>query len=62
MSGGSWRWHRSSDGAVRTQAAEAGGVTLQVVLDWVVRLNAEGAEGLIDRKAPGQPSDGPALR
>ena len=44
------------DGASRTQAAEAGGVTLQVVRDWVGRLNAEGPEGLIDRKAPGQPS------
>jgi transposase len=31
-------------------------VTLQVVRDWVLRFNAEGPEGLIDRKAPGQPS------
>lgn len=44
------------DGASRTQAAETGGVTLQVVRDWVLRFNAEGPEGLIDRKAPGQPS------
>jgi transposase len=44
------------DGGSRTQAAEVGGVTLQVVRDWVLRFNAEGAEGLIDRKAPGQPS------
>ena len=44
------------DGASRTQAAEAGGVTLQVVRDGVLRLNAEGPEGLIDRKASGQPS------
>ena len=43
------------EGASRTQAAEVGGVTLQVVRDWVLRFNAEGAEGLIDRKAPGQP-------
>ena len=41
------------DGASRTQAAEIGGVTLQVVRDWVLRLNALGPEGLIDRKAPG---------
>ena len=38
------------------QAAEIGGVTLQVVRDWVLRFNAHGPEGLIDRKAPGQPS------
>ena len=44
------------DGASRTQAAAAGGVTLQVVRDWVLRFNAHGPEGLIDRKAPGQPS------
>ena len=44
------------DGASRTQAAEIGGVTLQVVRDWVLRLNAFGPDGLIDRKAPGQRS------
>ncbi len=44
------------EGGSRTQAAEAGGVTLQVVRDWVLRFNAEGPVGLIDRKAPGQPS------
>jgi transposase len=44
------------DGATRTQAAELGGVTLQIVRDWVVRFNAEGPEGLVNRKAPGQPS------
>jgi len=42
------------DGGSRTQAAEVGGVTLQVVRDWVLRFNAHGPEGLIDRKAPGQ--------
>src|ERR1700727_3531103 len=44
------------DGASRTQAAEAGGVTLQVVRDWVLRFNARGPAGLIDRKPPGHPS------
>ena len=44
------------DGGSRTQAAEIGGVTLQVVRDWVLRFNAHGPEGLVDRKAPGQPS------
>ncbi len=33
-----------------------GGDTLQIVQDWVLKLNAHGPEGLLDRKAPGQPS------
>lgn len=41
------------DGASRTQAARIGGVTLQIVRDWVMKFNAAGAEGLVDRKAPG---------
>jgi transposase len=44
------------DGATRTQAARIGGVTLQIVRDWVVKFNGSGPDGLIDRKAPGQPS------
>src|SRR5690348_11264430 len=44
------------EGGSRTEAAEVGGVTLQVVRDWVLRFNEQGPEGLIDRKAPGQPS------
>jgi transposase len=44
------------DGASRTEAAQIGGVTLQVVRDWVLRFNALGPEGLLDRKAPGQAS------
>ena len=44
------------EGASRTQAAQIGGVTLQIVRDWVVRFNAHGPEGVIDRKPPGQPS------
>lgn len=42
------------DGGKRQAAATAGGVTLQVVRDWVLRFNAEGPAGLIDRKAPGK--------
>jgi transposase len=42
------------DGASRTEAAKIGGVTLQIVRDWVLRFNAEGPDGLADRKAPGQ--------
>ena len=44
------------DGATRGEAAKIGGVTLQIVRDWVLRFNADGPEGLLDRKAPGQPS------
>src|SRR6195952_4289724 len=44
------------DGAARTEAAKIGGVTLQIVGDWVLRFNADGPDGLINRKAPGQPS------
>ena len=43
------------DGASRTEAARIGGVTLQIVRDWVLRFNAAGPAGLVDRKAPGQP-------
>lgn len=35
-------------------AAEVGGVARQIVRDWVLRFNAEGPDGLIDRKAPGK--------
>jgi transposase len=44
------------DGGRRSDAARLGGVGLQVVRDWVLRFNAEGPNGLIDRKAPGNPS------
>jgi transposase len=41
------------DGGSRSEAARTGGVGLQIVRDWVMRFNAEGPDGLIDRKAPG---------
>jgi transposase len=41
------------EGGSRTQAARVGDVTLQIVRDWVLRFNAEGPAGLVDRKAPG---------
>lgn len=44
------------DGASRAEAAEIGGVTRQMVRDWVVRFNEGGPEALVTRKAPGQPS------
>ena len=31
-------------------------MTLKVVCDWVLKLNEHGPDGLIDRKAPGQPA------
>ena len=44
------------DGATRTEATRIGGVTLQIIGDWVVKFNAKGPEGLLDKKAPGQPA------
>jgi transposase len=44
------------DGATRTEAAKIGDVTQQIVRDRVVKFNADGPDGLIDRKSPGQPS------
>ncbi len=44
------------DGATRTEAARIGGVTVQIVRDWVVKFNAHGPEGLVNRKPPGQPT------
>ena len=41
------------DGGARSDAARIGRVGLQIVRDWVVRFNAEGPPGLLDRKAPG---------
>lgn len=42
------------DGASRTEAAEIGGVTRQIVRDWVERLNTGGPDALVARKAPGK--------
>ena len=44
------------DGSSRAEAAQIGSVTRQIVRDWVVKFNALGPEGLIDRKPPGLPS------
>jgi transposase len=41
------------DGGSRTDAARIGGVTRQIVRDWVLRFNQHGPEGLINAKAPG---------
>lgn len=42
------------DDGSRSEAAKVGGVTLQIVRDWVLRFNAEGVAGLATRKAPGK--------
>lgn len=44
------------EGGSRSEAAKVGGVTLQIIRDWVLRFNAEGPCGLISRKAPGKAS------
>ena len=44
------------DGGTRTDAARIGGVGLQTIRDWVLAFNRAGPAGLVDGKAPGQPS------
>src|SRR3977135_620830 len=44
------------DGAKRTEAAKIGGGGLQIIRDWVLRVNAGGLDGRLDGKSPGQPS------
>src|SRR5215218_103112 len=41
------------EGASRSEAAQIGCVTLQIVRDWVVRFNARGPQGLVTGRAPG---------
>ena len=41
------------DGATRSEAASIGGVTVQIVRDWVVKLNTSGPKALVDYKGPG---------
>lgn len=43
------------DGKSRAEAAAVGLMDRQTLRDWVVRFNAEGPEGLIDRTSPGRP-------
>src|ERR1700759_1700488 len=42
------------EGGSGGEAAQIGGVTLQIVRDWVLRFNSGGPDGLISRKAPGK--------
>lgn len=41
------------DGGSRQYASEIGGVTKQIVRDWVLRFYERGPAGLINGKAPG---------
>jgi transposase len=41
------------EGKERTEAAQIGAMDRQTLRDWVHRFNAEGPDGLIDRKPPG---------
>jgi transposase len=44
------------DGATRSEAATIGGVGLQIIRDWVLRFNAGGPDGLLNRTPRGLPS------
>jgi hypothetical protein len=41
------------EGATRTEVSEIGGMTLQIIRDWVPKFNLHGPEGRIGRDAPG---------
>ena len=43
------------EGATRTQAAAIGGVTLQIVRDWVVKFNSHGPMASSTARRPGSP-------
>jgi transposase len=44
------------DGMSRAAAARIGGMDRQTLRDWVHAFNEEGADGLVNAKAPGRPS------
>jgi putative transposase len=44
------------DGMDRGQAARLAGMDRQTLRDWVIRFNAEGVDGLLDRPKSGRPS------
>ncbi len=44
-----------AEGRSRAEAAQIGGMDRQTLRDWVHRFNAEGPEGLLDRKTEGPP-------
>src|SRR3989440_746742 len=44
------------DGTSRQEAATVGGMDRQTLRDWVIRFNAQGADGLINIPSPGGPA------
>ena len=44
------------DGGSRSEAARLGGIGLQTLRDWVLAFNADGPDGLLNGKAPGNAS------
>jgi hypothetical protein len=49
---GCWRWRSFLMAAHERRRPGWAGSFLQIVRDWVLRYNAEGPEGLVNRKAP----------
>ena len=43
-------------------AVAGGGVTLQIIRDWVLKFDADGPDGLINYKAPGHQPHGDCLK
>src|SRR5271157_6412982 len=43
------------DGSSREQAAKIGGMDRQTLRDWVIRFNAQGPDGLVNKSSPGAP-------
>ena len=43
------------DGSSRDQAAKIGGMDRQTLRDWVIRFNAQGPDGLVNKSSPGAP-------
>jgi transposase len=43
------------DGHSRTEAAKIGGMDRQTLRDWVIRFNAQGPDGLVNKPSPGAP-------
>src|SRR5437660_7067589 len=44
------------DGSSREAAAKIGGMDRQTLRDWVIRFNAQGPDGLINKPSPGAPA------
>src|SRR4051794_339572 len=54
--GAFWPWPRSTMEQPAPRRPGSAGGTVQIVRDWVVKFNAHGPAGLINRKPPGPPS------